>query len=338
MVARLKPISGINNMTYIEFRGLGFRQKLNLKQSSLKFESAVGDPEVDFAGFWDDGLYHTLRLTYNLQDGDLITTVYLDESTTPFASFASDTPTGSSYLEFGRAGGDDFGAAIDYLAFTSSGSFAPRQSDAPALPEDLVLKTGEDTALGPLEVKRVGNGGHQLKWRTENQLGVDVYTVESRISGSAFTSLTTFGTKGDKNKSRQFVYNDKRRLSEVTYYRIKQTNTDGSVRYGNIVVVTPEGVVTRPIVNEGKLETARADEYLAPTLSPNPATTELRLGGLGEARLTYRIISMTGAVLARGTLGEGQRSVDLVRLPTGTYVLRCVSSEGTVTSQRFIKQ
>ena len=340
MVARLKPISGNNNITYIEFRGLGFRQKLNLKQSSLKFESAVGDPEVDFAGFWDDSLYHTLRLTYNLQDGDLITTVYLDESTTPFASFASGTPTGSSYLEFGRAGGDDFGATIDYIAFSPEGAYAPQQSNGPALPEDLVEPEPEVTILSPLQVRLLGKGSSQLRWSTDNQLGVAFYTVESRVLGAAFSALATTDTKGNTARSRKFVYNDKRQLSGTTYYRIKQTNTDDSFRYGNIVVVTPEGVVTR---SAGAYPSARqpvlgTDEYSAPTLSPNPATTELRLGGLDEAQLTYRIFSMTGAVVGQGTLGEGQHKVDVARLPTGTYVLRCVSSEGTVTSQRFIKQ
>ena len=143
VLLRLRPLPDVGNIAYVEFFGLGWRQKLRINRSTLKFERTVGDPEVAFAaGYWDDESFHVLRFTFgnNPAPGKpLVTTVYLDEESTPFATYVSDEETDNTYLDIGRAGGTDYGACFDYVAINPNGSFGPGTGEGMLPPADLVL-------------------------------------------------------------------------------------------------------------------------------------------------------------------------------------------------------
>ncbi|MGB3799102.1 MAG: T9SS type A sorting domain-containing protein [Lewinella sp.] len=143
VLIRLRALPETSNIAYVEFFGLGWRQKLRINRSTLKFERTVDDPEVNFPeGFWDDGAYRILRITFqdNPEAGQpMVTTVYLDEETTPFATYVSDESTDNTYLDIGRAGGTDYGACFDYMAVNPDGAFAPGAGEGMAPPADLML-------------------------------------------------------------------------------------------------------------------------------------------------------------------------------------------------------
>lgn len=143
LVLRLRALPDNNNITYIEFYGLGWRQKLRINRSTLKFEKTPGDPEVAFPdGFWDNGTYHTFRITFanNPTAGEsLLTTVYLDEHAFPIGSFSSDEEKDGNFLDVGRAGGTDYGACIDFIAVNPTGTYAPGSGAESVPPIDLEL-------------------------------------------------------------------------------------------------------------------------------------------------------------------------------------------------------
>lgn len=143
LVLRLRALPDNNNITYIEFYGLGWRQKLRINRSTLKFEKTTDDPEVAFpAGFWDAGAYHTFRITFAnnpVAGAPLMTTVYLDEHAFPIGSFPSDEEKDGHFLDVGRAGGTDYGACFDFIAVNPTGIYPPGSGPASIPPADLNL-------------------------------------------------------------------------------------------------------------------------------------------------------------------------------------------------------
>jgi hypothetical protein len=73
------------------------------------------------------------------------------------------------------------------------------------------------------------------------------------------------------------------------------------------------------------------------TLSPNPATSELRIGFNGIAVKRLEVIDITGRVVMNKSITRGAPSVDLsiAQLAQGTYSLR-VLGDASYT-QRFVK-
>ena len=138
LVMRIAPLEGVSNLSFVEFYGLGWRQKIRLNRDNARFERTPDDPEFDFPeDFWQDGQYRILRFTFEPAGDNMLTTLYLDESGEPFASGLSDEEKTNSYLDVGRAGSTDYGASFDYLAVNANGAFAPDSTTSPALPADL---------------------------------------------------------------------------------------------------------------------------------------------------------------------------------------------------------
>lgn len=138
LVMRIAPLEGVNNLSFVEFYGLGWRQKIRLNRNNARFERTPDDPEFDFPeDFWQDGEYRILRFTFEPSGDNMLTTLYLDESSEAFASGLSDEAKTNNYLDIGRAGSTDYGASFDYLAVNATGAFAPDSTGAPALPTDL---------------------------------------------------------------------------------------------------------------------------------------------------------------------------------------------------------
>ncbi len=143
LILRLRALADVSNIAYVDFYGLGWRQKLRINRSTLKFERTPDNPEVNFPeGYWDDGGFHVLRITFanNPTSGQgMVTTVYLDEDATPFGAYPSDESQEDSYLDIGRAGGTDYGACFDYLSVNPTGAYAPGSGAESVPPNDLEL-------------------------------------------------------------------------------------------------------------------------------------------------------------------------------------------------------
>jgi hypothetical protein len=151
VVVRLQPLLGNNSITYFDFRSLGFRQKVRINRSTMRFEQAdEAEDAEDFNGYWDDEEFHTIRLTFannpDSQQAGIITNAYLDESTTPFATKTSTTTSSSNYLNIGRAGGDNYGANLDFIAINPTGVYPPMTPSA-ELPADLLASVPVSTII-----------------------------------------------------------------------------------------------------------------------------------------------------------------------------------------------
>jgi hypothetical protein len=323
VVARLKPIPGNSNTIYFDFRSLGYRVKVRINRSNLRFEHADDAEDSEpFNGFWDDEEFHTIRLTFannpGSQQAGIIAKVYLDENTTPFATRTSTTTNGSRLLNIGRSGGDNYGASIDFVAINPTGIFPPMTPSA-ELPADLLAPVFLPVQwTSPLTVQSAGKN-QALTWGVANQDNTDQFVVESRSGGADFTAIGRLAADGQFAGERQFKYVDERPLVTTTYYRIRQVDFDGQFSFSNVVSVIPTS--GEPV-----------------QLSPNPTNGNIWLHNLPEEATSFRVVSVMGREVYSGTLPAGSHELLLGKFPPGTYLLRLNQKNRAPQTLRFVRQ
>ncbi|MCB0767942.1 MAG: T9SS type A sorting domain-containing protein, partial [Flavobacteriales bacterium] len=157
----------------------------------------------------------------------------------------------------------------------------------------------------------------RLDWLTASEQDNALFTVERSRDAMAFEEV--LNVPGALNSSTLLAYSelDRAPYPGLSYYRLRQTDTDGSSTYSNVVSVLFGPVSERPLVVYGTGETWTA-VHSFPTGS------------------TYEIVDMTGRrVLGGRTAMEGRTDLYGVVLSRGAYVFRITDGD-RVESQRFV--
>lgn len=170
----------------------------------------------------------------------------------------------------------------------------------------------------PVELKsftaQLRNGQVNLNWVTASERNNQGFEVQRSQDAREFSTILF--KQGNGTTSARSTYNavDARPLAGLSYYRLKQIDTDGKFSYSPVVTVQNAGLTEAsfyPNPTSGKL-----------TVSLPQATT--------VESLRVRISDLTGRVLREQTLpvtGE----LDLTSLPAGTYVVTVGTGDQQVT-------
>ena len=76
-----------------------------------------------------------------------------------------------------------------------------------------------------------------LHWATATESNNDFFTVERSVNGTEFAEIEKVDGAGSSNSRNDYQTVDFQPTPGVNYYRIKQTDFDGSVTYSNVVEV-----------------------------------------------------------------------------------------------------
>jgi hypothetical protein len=169
-----------------------------------------------------------------------------------------------------------------------------------------------------------------LKWVTATEINNDFFSVERSIDAINFEEILQ--VKGAGNASRMLTYSavDSKPLTGVSYYRLKQTDFDGTFTYSNVVSITNNAVTTNIPANVNW------------TVFPNPAFA----GGLMSVTadgITSKIKvtvynATTGSLVAEAISANEQATIALSEnLKSGLYIVNIQDDEKT-TSKRIIIQ
>jgi hypothetical protein len=170
-------------------------------------------------------------------------------------------------------------------------------SDAPAgsaLPVTLVKFDGKHTAEG-----------NQLTWTTTTEDNNAYYAVEESLNGRNFTETGRVQGMGTSSVTNEYSFTDSDFNKGITYYRLKQVDTDGKFAYSRIVSIdaVPAG---------------SAKFYPNPTQS----TLNIELPEVAAPWVSARIINVTGQeVMSREKLSirNGKLNMSIGKLPSGVY-------------------
>lgn len=168
-----------------------------------------------------------------------------------------------------------------------------------------------------------------INWTTSVELNNDYFTIERTVDGQIYESLGSVAGAGTTESMQHYQFQDFNPIAGRSYYRLKQTDFDGSSAYSNLLEVSTSEL-------EMKL---KASVYPNPTetvstlslQSPIPFDAKLQVLGMGGQILSQRIVNVQ--------VDNNKFEVDLSSFPAGIYFVNLIHQiEIPFKAQRIIKR
>ncbi|MFC5271262.1 T9SS type A sorting domain-containing protein [Adhaeribacter terreus] len=173
--------------------------------------------------------------------------------------------------------------------------------------------------------KRTENG-IVCSWKTAQELNNNFFTVERSADGLEFIEAGTVKGKGTTSQPSSYSFTELNAPASLTYYRLKQTDFDGTVSYSKIVSVASANKTTiafelypNPSAGRAVLQT------------PAELTTLAKVSILNAQGQLVKEQNVTATELRKGF------AIDLAQEPAGIYTIRIVA-ENKATFLRMAKQ
>jgi hypothetical protein len=161
-------------------------------------------------------------------------------------------------------------------------------------------------------------GGVTLAWKTASEYNNDFFTVEKSTDAEEWNGFIQVDGAGNSQTERNYEITDPFPFSGKSYYRLKQTDFDGTFTHSQIVRVEID-----------------AQKYIK--VYPNPFRETLTIP---DSQFSHQQLMLYNAIGKSLRLKVKQINDDTVidtqELPSGVYILR-VSSGVTISTFRLIK-
>lgn len=149
----------------------------------------------------------------------------------------------------------------------------------------------------------VFNDQVEISWISAVEINNDYFTVQRSKDGQNWEDVSEIDGHGTVNQEANYSIIDTRPLAGVSYYRLIQTDFDGTKTFSNIVAVERE-------IN-------------AIEIFPNPASNSVTV--LAESFEDFQLVNAIGQSVFDQTMiineGKNVRQIDLSSLPNGFYLL-----------------
>ncbi len=173
---------------------------------------------------------------------------------------------------------------------------------------------------------RVLSNYYELEWRGGDVKSAVEYIVERSDDGIKFEEIAKLNA--DNTEAKNYTYlGEKRKNSEVVYFRIKQVNKDGSVVYSSQVKV-----------GQGETEDFIIEQNYPNPFNPSTQITVELLEDTDIEIVVYNLEGKTVAVLHRGYLSKGVHKFkfDGSELPSGIYLYKVSSPNFSQTKKMIL--
>lgn len=154
---------------------------------------------------------------------------------------------------------------------------------------------------------RAVNENAELNWATADEKNTATFDIERSADGASFERIATIAANGTGNNT--YEYTDINTANGANYYRLKQTDNDGTYQYSKVV----------------KVNTGKQTPAATVNCYPNPAKDVLNIATTGN--VTVALFNMNGVNVATQEInGNGQIAV--ANLPEGIYIYRVANANG----------
>ncbi|MEQ8904128.1 T9SS type A sorting domain-containing protein [Ekhidna sp.] len=203
------------------------------------------------------------------------------------------------------------------MGISSFSSFAPHTTPS-GLNDPLPIELIEFKAS-------IKNEKVVLDWATATETNNDYFTIERSKDGENFEALDNLNGAGDSNERLDYRYIDQQPLLGVNYYRLKQTDFDGTQSHSNVVMVVYEGQ-SKLVIN----------------VYPNPTQDKLFISFSSEFNVgspIIRLIDLNGQEVASWSteVNNDLLELELNEHPVGIYLLQMEIGNRTY-SHKVIKK
>jgi hypothetical protein len=225
--------------------------------------------------------------------------------------------TGALWTDHGNGGTTGTaasGTVVSSAAVTTFGSFALASSTLDN-PLPVTLTGFEATPL--FDHVRVS-------WQTSSELNNDFFTLERSPAGELFEELVRIPGAGTSPSAHDYVFEDWWPVNGRSFYRLKQTDFDGTFTYSEVV---------------------RVDLVLPPLqrVFPNPVSeyAQFEMNGAQPGRLySLRIVDLNArqfgsAEVVADDAGWLRAKLDFTQMPAGVYLIQ---TSTPLTPVRVVKQ
>ncbi len=188
--------------------------------------------------------------------------------------------------------------------------------DCEKLPVELLSFTGDAIAEGNL-----------LKWVTATEIENDYFTLEHSADGNTFTEIAIIDGAGTVSTTQSYEHLDKDAPNGVSYYRLKQTDFDGSYAYAQTITVIR----------------GEAQEISFVQLYPQPAdqllTAEIVFNADADVQIVLadalgRIVMERNENFANGL---NKVELDIADIAKGFYTLSLITDELVISEKVIIE-
>lgn len=178
-------------------------------------------------------------------------------------------------------------------------------------------------ALNKFDARKVGDAV-RLDWATASESNSNYFTLERSENGVNFSEITRVSAAGNSSSEKQYSFTDRNLpASRYVYYRLKQTDKDGSVQQFGVrkVFIGDKGFEIRAY----------------PTITTGSLTVDVQ--GISNEQITLRITDMSGKLLMQQVVAPRQNRVNLRvgHLAKGMYLIHA-SSDTYQHVTKFVKQ
>lgn len=162
-----------------------------------------------------------------------------------------------------------------------------------------------------------------IEWITASEKDNDFYTLERSLDAVNWEVLNTIDAAGNSTQTRFYNYKDYTFAGNtINYYRLKQTDTNGSFEYSSII----------------SIETSEGSKMAVKDVYPNPAneTINCELFTPKNGEVLVEVLDFTGSIVGKNVLkvqtGKNDLITDLSALKNGIYLLKITSEKDNFKS------
>jgi hypothetical protein len=169
------------------------------------------------------------------------------------------------------------------------------------------------------------NNGNLIEWTTASEINNDYFTLYSSTDGTNYIQITTVKGVGNSNTNQHYQMLDKNAANGLTYYRLTQTDYDGTSKQLGVVTVS------------------RNTTVFVSTIEPNPASNlvSLSFDSPKVATATLLVYDVVGKLVytqqLNTTAGNNKLTLDVSSYAVGTYFVTINTPNGTSTTKLLKK-
>jgi hypothetical protein len=189
------------------------------------------------------------------------------------------------------------------------------------------------TAVGILPIELLNFVGHnedkknKIQWVTSSEKNSNYFRVEKSKDGINFEKLLDNNAAGNSQSPKYYNVFDLNPFEEITYYRLKLYNNDGSFEYSNIISINNSNLT----------------DYISAT-RPNPTNGDIEfdINMIQKGNILIEIYNNNGGLIHSNQqiLNPGYQSLnlDLNKYDSGIYLLKVsFENSGKTEIQKIIK-
>jgi hypothetical protein len=175
------------------------------------------------------------------------------------------------------------------------------------------------TPITLLDFKAVKDGSEvDINWQTATEKNNDYFTIEKSKNGIDFTAVGIVDGAGNSQSTLNYQTTDPSPYNGISYYRLKQTDFDGTVSYS-------------------KIEELNFNENKNITVYPNPCTGIFNIQGL-NAETEISIQNPLGQVILIKKVFSDSSEIDLSSQPSGVYFVRVSNGDTSAISKIILRR